>query len=563
MKLWDLAGKVYHEAIFRGQMLAAGSSVHRLTEKMKTDAGYVSRQGRLVQVLGSFYLLMVAFLSVAAFLELRTANVTPWNYFVTTASISLQLLIQTAYLMMLTLLATAEILAPELYRWLESLPLSRTQLGSLRILALAREFVAPLAVLAFSTPLVAGIAGGSAVVGVVGLLVGLEHAAVTLGLAVLASWRLRRVLRDSHADDRTSRIARVVTTVVYGVGTLLVVFVMQIASTTLTRLYDSPGMTPDSVSSLLLVLAIAPLPTAPATLLTALVPGVTAGIVPLWAPIVGTVLYGVLGALLLRRVRDGVRSMPGGEAGAGRAGGARASGQADADAHAPVRIAVRNPRRAFRRQIGQAMTRDTQAFISIVFPILIPLIAGIGPYLSDGATDVTITMSVVMAGVVSSWMTIHGLTRLHFGSPGLEATLPIRERDRVFPRLAIVGAIPMIGALLPPLILLAPGSPEQIHAFVDAAGVAFVGPAGFLLKLFLFGRVRTGATQLVLDEVNTGARFWKWAAVLALLLTLGVGLVVAHAVLVGALGRLGHLAALGIIAALGLTDWSVARRRFP
>ncbi|MFW5783728.1 MAG: hypothetical protein ACOCY8_04340 [Spirochaetota bacterium] len=74
MKLWDLAGKVYIEAIFRGQVLAAGSNVHRLTQSMKSDSGYATRQGRIVQFLGSFYLLMVAFLSVTAFLQLRAGG---------------------------------------------------------------------------------------------------------------------------------------------------------------------------------------------------------------------------------------------------------------------------------------------------------------------------------------------------------------------------------------------------------------------------------------------------------------------------------------------------------
>ncbi|MFW6356251.1 MAG: hypothetical protein ACOC2Y_05980 [Spirochaetota bacterium] len=230
MKLWDLAGKVYIEAIFRGQVLAAGSNVHRLTQSMKSDSGYATRQGRIVQFLGSFYLLMVAFLSVTAFLQLRAGGAVEWNLLVASGSVALQFLIQAGYLVMLTILATAEILEPELYSWLES-------------------------------P-----AGWSVVAGAVGLIVGLEHAAVVLGVAVLASWRLRKILRSSEGDDRRSKWLRIFTMLAYGLGTILVVFVMQLGSNALSALFDNPSLSPES-----------------------------------------TLLYGAAGVLILRRARAIVR----------------------------------------------------------------------------------------------------------------------------------------------------------------------------------------------------------------------------------------------------------------
>lgn len=553
--LWSLAGRVYHEAIFQGQMSAAGSNVNRLRERMEKDAGHISKQGRLVQVLGSFYLLVVAIVSVTAFVELRQGGSSAWNVLIASGSVSVQMLIQTGYLMMLTVLATAEILAPDLYRWLETLPFSPAELGTLRMLALAREFVLPLGVIVVATPLVAGIAGGSPVGAVVGLLSSLVHAAVTLGVAVLASWKMRTVLRGTDGGDRSANVARVVTMVVYGVGTLLVVFIMQIGTNVLVRLFDTPG--PGAYVSTLLVriLALAPLPTAPSVLIVRLV--ARTDVIPLWQPLVGTLLYTALGAALLVRVRSLLRS---GETDHRRTtpGAGAAPGPAQ---RRP--LVVRAPRKAFRRQIRSAMTRDTQALISLIFPVILPLLGTVGPAVSGGPAELASVMGIVMGILAGGWMVIHGLTRLQFGSGGLEATLPVRERDRVVPRLQLAALLPAVGAMLPPLFLLPAGSTMQLEALVQSIAVPVVVVGALLLKLRLFGHVGRGSNPVVIDEVFSVRRFWKWVGVIGLLAVAVVAILVGYSALVAAFAAAGRLAYAALVVAVAGVEVLVVRRMFP
>lgn len=570
--LWSLAGRVYHEAIFQGQLVAAGSNVARLTERMQRSSSYIAKQGRTIQILGSFYLLIVAFVSVVAFVEVADSPGSAWSALVATGSVSVQLLVQSGYLIMLTILATAEILAPDLYRWLETLPIGRDQLGSLRILALAREFVLPLSVIVVSTPLVAGIAGGSLPAALVGLAVAVEHAAVTLGLAVLGSWRMRRALRASDGEDRSARIARVVTMVVYGVGTLLVVFIMQISSNVLIRLFESPGLDPARSIGVLRVLALLPLPTAPATLLVSVVTGAQAVLLAL--PIVGTVLYGALALVLLGRVRTLVRrESTGTSTGAATTRRRSAEKASDArshsDGHVPSAatarrpIVVRSPREAFARQIRGAMTRDTQALVTLLFPLILPLLGTVGPSVSGGPAVIVTNMGIAMAAVAGSWMVVHGLTRLQFGSGGLESTLPTRERDRIVPRLRIAALLPAAGALLPALLLMEPGSGQQFGVLVQSLCVAVVAPAGLLLKVALFGRVRSGSNPFVIDELRTKYRFWKWAAVVSLLVVLGTAIMLGYELAQSAWGG----AARAVLPAAALIvagiEIGLARRMFP
>lgn len=571
MKLWALAGRVYNEAIFQGQVTAAGSNTARLTERMKSDSGHVARQGRTIQILGSFYLLTVATLSVISFVGLRSAEATAWNLLVASGSISMQLIVQSGYLIMLTIIATAEILAPDLYRWPSSLPLSSAQVGALKLLALAREFLLPLGVIVVSTPVVAGIAGRSLSGALVGLAVSLVHAALTLGVLVLLSWKMRRVLRSSDSEGRGARLTRIFTMVVYGFGTLFIVFIMQLGSNVLAGLFDAPRLAADTSLLALRVMALVPLPTAPALLLTLLSPAAAgAAAIPLWLPTLGTALYALLAAAVVARALRIVRgdntevrtprTVAANDTRPSVDHDALARGRASTLASSP--ILVRRPRAAFTRQIGRAMTRDTQVLITLIFPIILPILSSIGPLVSGAEREIAITMSVIIAGTAGSWMIIHGLTRLQFGGGALEATLPVRERDRVFPRLVLASILPTSGALLVALLFLPLGSPERLGALLEALAVAVIAPAGMLLKMAFFGRMDSGSAKIVVDEIRPGAGFWKWVIVVVLLVVLTAAAILGHRALVAGFGGVGNaLFAVGL-ATLGVVELVLSRLTF-
>lgn len=194
----------------------------------------------------------------------------------------------------------------------------------------------------------------------------------------------------------------------------------------------------------------------------------------------------------------------------------------------PAPIVVRTPRAAFTRQIGRAMTRDTQVLITLIFPIILPILSSIGPLVSGADRGIAITMSVIIAGTAGSWMIIHGLTRLQFGGGALEATLQVRERDRVFPRLILASKLPTGGALL----------------------------------VALFGRMTSGSAKVVVDEVRPEAGFWKWTAVVGLLVVLTAAVILGQPVLVAGFGGMGNAIFLGGVATLGAVEVGASRSIF-
>jgi hypothetical protein len=516
-----------------------------MTEKLEKDSKYVTKQGAMVQALGSFYLFVVGILSVVALIEFRSGGTEAWNGIVAAGSLGVQMLIQTGYLMILTVLTTAEILAPRLYTWLESLPFSRKEVGSLRIMALAREFLAPLTVIVVATPLVSGLAGQSLLGGVVGLFVGLIHGAFTLGLSVLASWKMRGVLHSGQGNDKKAKLTRIFTMLVYGVGTVTVVFAMQIGSSVIAQWFNNPALEPDAATTLAAVLALVPLPTAPAYLILLVVGaqhGVAAG-TPIWMPMVGTVLYAGGALLMLARVRALILRRP--DEAHPHAAATPSTTAAD--------LTIRTPRGAYRHQIARAATADTQVLIALLFPLILPLLSVVGPILSGQPEAFQPLLVMVMAAGAGGWMVIHGMTRLQFGSAVIEAALPTVERDRVFPRAWIAAIVPAIGAAIPLAFFLELGDPSQAARLAEVLVPTALVPAALLIKLALFGRRESGSDRIVLDEVRPNARFGKWVLVVATLVVGTIGLYILHGVLMRALaiasGTAVYVAVLGALAA--------------
>ncbi|MBU8912636.1 MAG: hypothetical protein KOO61_01345 [Spirochaetales bacterium] len=539
VKLWRLAGRIYHEAIYQGSLSAAGSSTQRLLERMTKQSRYITRQALMIQILSSFYLLIVTFLPAVTMAQLSGGATHQWNLFVTTLAGTTHLFVQTGYLMVLTLVATSEILAPDLYRWPESLPLRPEQAGSLRVMALAREFLLPLSVIVVSYPVAAAIASGGLGVAVATLFVSAIHAVMTLSVIVLASWRLRRTLRLASGNDRRATTVRVLTMAGYGIGIIVVVAVMQFGMNFVASLFDDPRMTEVKSLSILRVISVLPFPTSAASFVSALVARRAAlpSALPLWIPFLGTCLYGG-GALLLlrsawrligRRDTDGdvhprtVEPL------------SRAGDQDSASTTLSAPLVVRTPRAAFRRQLFQAATRDTGVLLALLFPLVIPVATLTGPKVSGVPINILLYGGPIMAAVMGGWLLVHGLTRLQVGTGLMEASLPLVERDRAFPRLTLCAIIPAAGVVIAGLVLLPSGL--RLEVFLLSTIPVIAVPVGFLVKTSLFGRIRSSkpgrgfTTRVVVEEVYIDHRFFKWVGAITAVLIVAGGFIALRIVL--------------------------------
>jgi hypothetical protein len=523
-----MARRIYREAVFQASISSAGSNTTRLIERMGKDTRYISRQARVVQILGSIYLLFVAIVPAATLAELPSGVTHQWNVLIATFAGTICLLVQTGYLMILTLLATAEILAPDLYRWPESLPIRREQAGVLRLLALARELLLPLIVIVVSYPVVAGIASRSLVPALLTLPVSLTHAAATVSVIVLASWKVRSVLRSSSGSERRATTVRVLTMAGYGLGIVIIISIMQFGTNLIVSLIDSPRFAPGVTRTLSQVLALLPLPTAAASLSSSLAArsaGLAVGL-PVWMPLLGTVLYALLTLVLVRSAWR-ILGTPEAPETAGRRGAADdrdAGRQAAAGPASPASTAAaaatdgagaglvaRSARAAFRRQIFQTATRDTSALMTLLFPLFIPVISTASARFSGAPAWYFLYAGPIAASLLSGWLLIMGLTRPGHGAGRLEATLPLRERDRAFPRLGLAAAMPTAAAVVVALAFLPRGT--KLGGLMLAVIPAISVPAGFLVKCALFGRPGRGK-PIVVAEIRLNQRVLKWVVTL-------------------------------------------------
>jgi hypothetical protein len=544
VRLWDLSGLIYREATLRSLLTAAGGNPGPLRERLGKNPGYVRRQSLTVQVIAAVYVLSMMVLPILAVGKLRSGSTHEWNLFISAVSATTFFLIQFGYVLMLTVLAVSELLDDELYAWPQTLPVSTGGIARLRLFSLLRGLYLPLSVVAVAYPLAVGLASGSWAVAGIAVATSAVHLPLTLALVVLVGLWLHRTLRGHGGSSRGAQTARVITMLAYGLGTLLVVFVMQVAINYLSRLYDAPRLAPAVSRTLVLVFSWIPLPTAPASL-TMLLAAHAAGLgteMPIVPAVLGSLGYLVVAGLL---IGASLRIL-------GRSGTATVGpGRASVPSPALVRLRLTTPKQAFLRQLWLGATRETQVLTYLLFAVVMPILGLAGPTVSGAPAPVRLYMGAAFASFLSPWMLVQGLTRQQAGAGQLVASLPVRERDRVFPRLVLAPLLSCGGGLLASLLFLRGSS--LVTGLVLALVPAVTAPSGLLIKMLLFGRMKH---RVVLDEVYPDHSTLKWIAVLASMAGIAAVLIVIE-------GIFGNLIFVAVAAASLGGLLLLSRRLFP
>ncbi len=519
VRLWDLSGLIYREATLRSLLTAAGGNPGPLRERLGKNPGFIRRQSLTIQVIAAVYVLTMMVLPILAVDRLRAGSTHEWNLFISAVSGTTFFLIQFGYVLMLTVLVVSELLDDELYAWPQSLPVSTGGIARLRLFSLLRGLYLPVSGVAVAYPVAVGLASGSWAVAGIALATSAVHLPLTLALVVLVGLRLHRTLRGHGGSSRGAQTARVITMLAYGLGTLVVVFVMQVAINYLSRLYDAPRFASAVSRTLVLVFSWIPLPTAPASL-TMLLAARAAGRgaeVPIGPAVLGTLGYLVVAGLL---IGASLRVL-------GRSGTATIGpGRTSIPSAAPVRLRITSPRRAFLRQLWLGATRETQVLTYLLFSLVMPILGVAGPAVSGAPVSFRIYMGAAFASVLSPWMLVQGLTRQQAGAGQLAASLPVRERDRVFPRLVLAPLLSCGGGLLASLLFLR--GRDLVTGLVLALVPAVTAPAGLLFKMLLFGRMKH---RVVLDEVYPDHSTLKWITVIASMAGIAAALIAIQGIL--------------------------------
>jgi len=550
VRLWDLAGLIYREATLQGFMTAAGGNLEPLKARLAKNPGYVRRQALTVQIIAAVYVVTVMALPVTAVLRLRAGSTLAWNLVLSSVSAAPFFLVQRGYVMMLTVLSVSALLYDGLYAWPESLPISAGGIARLRLLSLLRGLFIAVCGVAVVYPIAMAAASRSWAAAAIALLTSAVHLPLTLALVVLVGQRLHRGLKGHGGASRGAQTARVLTTLGYGLGTIVVVLVMQVAMNVLARYYDAPRLEPAVARSIALALSWAPLPAAPASL-TMLLAARAAGTALDWPVLpaaLGSVAYFAGAALLVGAALRVLRRTSAGVA-----------GTTGAPVPASTSFDVTSPSRAFLRQLWMGATRQTQTLMFFLFPLVFPILGTIGPTMSKAPSIFVVYFGAAMATIFSPWMLVQGLTRQEAGAGQLVASLPVRERDRVFPRLVIAPLVAVAGAILGAALFLRGW--DFVTGIVLALASAITAPVGLLLKMLLFGRMKH---RVVLDEVHPESATLKWVAVIAAMAAVAVALALVHRLLVLSMSpHLGNGLFVGLLAVLVAGISALSRRLFP
>jgi hypothetical protein len=195
----------------------------------------------------------------------------------------------------------------------------------------------------------------------------------------------------------------------------------------------------------------------------------------------------------------------------------------------------------------------------LLFPLILPILSTVGPKISGAPSPFMVYFGTGTASIFSAWMLVQGLTRQQAGAGQLAASLPVRERDRIFPRLVLAALLSAGGALLAAVLFLR--GRDLLTGLVLALVPAVTAPAGLVIKMLLFGRMKN---RVVIDEVYPDHATRKWIAVLAAMAGIAVVFMALEWILVAVTSPIpGNLVfAAVVLASLGGLSL-LSRRLFP
>jgi hypothetical protein len=540
---FKLSRTVLKESFFRGQMIAAGSQQSRVLERFSKKPKSIGGNLRFINAVVAFYLLVILLLPAGSLARLAggEGSADAQVLLVSVGVLTLACLLQIAYVLLFAVMTSQELVRAQILGWLLTLPLSRDDVRQIGFAGLVRAIVVQLGAIVVGLPVLVAIVVGSLPAVLAALAASVTNAGLAAALFVLLASAVSRLMHES-GNSPGKRILRTVALAGYGIGTIVVVLLVQLAISLVPELYTAGFLEGRVGEALRSVLPFFPV-FGPAGLTSIAAARSAGGLasaggasaaagLPILPAVVGTLLGFVVCALLLRRARR-VLSLPNESLPAADAGGSR--GEAGGSARqvpdearpgaAPQGLRVRSPVQAYLRRDLSIAARDSQLLLSLLLP---PLFAVMTVVTAGGESPLSELLGLFgymnVVGAFIAAAVAYTLSVTESTGATLTAALPVPELARA--RAKLILFLASFGAMNLVVFAFAIPSNGLGSALADLARYvtvpALAAWAGLFFKMLLTGRLRNRYT---LDEVQGGYRLPKW-----LLSALGAGLIGAGAV---------------------------------
>jgi len=409
---------------------------------------------------------------------------------------------------LMAMLNTMKILSGDIFKWFETLPLSREKLKRLILLTIIRSLDIPIIIITISFPVIMYFGTQNVLIFLISIGISILETIFSFSLLILFAERLNRVININKVGSKRTHVIRLLNLASYIIIVSGSVFLIQWALSSIETFFIL-FFRSFSPTLIIMILSMIPFPIAPGYLISAFIaPNRIPGFI--WYNIlIGFTLFLILTYLIYYQSTKSVQKTTYSKL--------KVDYPLDTiDAKNRVKIKIKPPILAHIRKDLIIASRNLNTFLSLIMPIVIGFIftftyystriAGITPF----QFDFVLNMFVILGfNIFISGMIVNGLLTMEESGSGILASLPLIPRKQAYAKLILMSLIQIISVLAPSLMYI--GTNVFFNSLLTALwALPFVLVLLFImfeLRVYLFGR---SVHFYLIEEILPEKRLRKW-----------------------------------------------------
>ncbi|MFX0105037.1 MAG: hypothetical protein ACFE75_06070 [Candidatus Hodarchaeota archaeon] len=512
LKLFSLAKITTHEIIIEEQLENLGVVRYRYFKRYLVSQKSFTRKIVLTKIASAVIFGILPVIPLFAYfqvLDFINEGTIPIDLILFTGSVlfCIYFLLQFFNFFLMAMLNTNKIIGGKIFKWFETLPISREKLRKLVLLTIFRSSDVPLIVIAISLPIVLLIGTQNILIFFVSVVVSILNTIFSLNVLVLFSIRMSKTVDINEISSSKTHTIRLINLIFYIIIIISSIVLIQWSLSSMDSIFAwFANLSLPSV--VILILSMIPFPIAPGYLLSSFISPTQIPLQIWYNIIIGFILFLILTWFVYNQAKKGIEYST-----YSKFRPAKKNFLTD---KLLIKASIKPPVKAYINKDLLTASRDLKSFMSMIMPIILNWFFTFAYYSTNiwGITllDVSFIFNwliFVNFNIIISGMIVYGLLSVESSGSAILASLPLVPREQAKAKLLLILLIQIITILTPPIMYV--GSSKFLYIFLIALGtLPFILLFTFLmfeLRVYLFGKTKK---TFLIEEVFPKKKVLKW-----------------------------------------------------
>ncbi|MFX1552863.1 MAG: hypothetical protein ACFFBV_02970 [Promethearchaeota archaeon] len=513
LNYYKLARYPVYEVLMDGQIASAGAHQAKLLEKYKKNKKYIKHQYLALKFAFAFLFIVLPVFPLVTFFQsanyinqgLNTINTV---FFISSLSLMIFFGMTILYMLMLGMISTSSFMSGNAFKWLQTLPFSKTSLKKLGLMTIFRNLDIPLIILISGFPIITLIATQDILTFLISIPVSIVNVIFSFSFLVIIGEKMSYLFSESKTKSKRASLVRTITMVGYFLVMFGTGFIFSMGINAVEGLFDIYVST-EPPFILIMILSLIPFLFAPAFFVSLTTLQFQINPILIFTTLTGFALNIVITWALFKTAQRALHSVISTEIKIEKV----------QEREIKFELISTSPIKAYIRKDLVSSTRSIQSFMFIFFPIFYPLImifsmSGLFNELTFSTEVILILWSILLLFyLIIPIMLVVGFFNIEESGSSTTASLPILPRDQAKAKFFLMLSIQGLSLILTSIILT-----FLINSFMVIVLLLITLPIAwtflllmFELKIKFFGQMKY---KYVIEEVDKRNKPLKWVIML-------------------------------------------------